>query len=102
MYTVFCEKHDAVLKIKRRFKKSWKLVVKPEVKPEAFTLTLVWIGCACPLHNFLHKYVPAVGLVMLKMETSSNCSTVSSLQSNVSMTTLHSNTCMVMQPLNAQ
>ena len=98
MYTVFCEKHDAVLKIKRRFKKSWKLVCKPE----AFTLTLVWIGCACTLHNFLHKYVHAVGLVMLKMETSSNCSTVSSLQSNVSMTTLYSNTCMVMQPLNAQ
>lgn len=66
-----------------------------EVNPEAFTLTLVWIGCACTLHNFLHKYVHAVGLVMLKMETSSNCSTVSSLKSNVFMTTLYSNTCMV-------
>ena len=26
MYTVFCEKRDAVLNIKRGFKKSWKLV----------------------------------------------------------------------------
>lgn len=46
-------------------------------------------------YYFLHKYVRAIGLVMLKMETSSNCSTVSCLQSNVFMDTVYTDTCMV-------
>lgn len=94
MYTVFCEKRDAVLNIKRGFKKSWKLVGSLARSFHTHSC-LDWLCMHITQYYFLHKHVRAIGLVMLKMETSSNCSTVSSLQSNVFMNTVYSNTCMV-------